>query len=497
MTGMLMATPIPQGVTVVAVPSAPPPHPPVMAPPPLGKNGGGRYYSGPAAGSHHHHQQQQTAYQQHYFGGDPLAVPPKGFVDIAAANTRNNVCDGDGRQHQQAVNGHSNHMMGHNPTTANNIGGVAPSPPAGQYYGPAFPPYTGQFPAHSQAATSKGGASAFLTMGGSGGIHSGGAPRMQIPVSQAGGNCPLHRPHSGTPHMLYWDASHPTGISLPLRQPNPPVYFNLPAEDKEQTMAVAGGSPLMSGTQSPISEMTVSSSDMSGEETGGSRDNSHDDQLASQLAFMSLNQNYIQQQQQQYIQQGGGYHPHSPSLHMGTNCHPLSSNGHPMQLSNGHPLHMSNGQQHPMGSNGHTMQMSHGHQQMAPVQQIHIEGAASPHTFLAMNGSPIQQQQQQMQTASQLSPNAPYGSNLKQNGGNGHCGGGQEDAQQPTTHLVQMAGNALNNDRSQAVNKMSSQNRGSLSSPPNCYQPVAAAPYVNGQTSVVGITGQLPNTIQV
>ena len=84
--------------------------------------------------------------------------------------------------------------------------------------------------------------------------------------------------------MLYWDASHPTGISLPLRQPNPPVYFNLPAEDKEQTMAVAGGSPLMSGTQSPISEMTVSSSDMSGEETGGSRDNSHDDQLASQLA---------------------------------------------------------------------------------------------------------------------------------------------------------------------------------------------------------------------
>ena len=51
-----------------------------------------------------------------------------------------------------------------------------------------------------------------------------------------------------------------------------------------QTMAVAGGSPLMSGTQSPISEMTVSSSDMSGEETGGSRDNSHDDQLASQLA---------------------------------------------------------------------------------------------------------------------------------------------------------------------------------------------------------------------
>lgn len=83
--------------------------------------------------------------------------------------------------------------------------------------------------------------------------------------------------------MLYWDSSHPTGVTIPLRQPNPPVYYNVPEKE----------SPSMSGSQSPTSEMTLasSSSELSGEEAGEQED------LSQQLASLSFNQAATAQQE--------------------------------------------------------------------------------------------------------------------------------------------------------------------------------------------------------
>jgi len=60
---------------------------------------------------------------------------------------------------------------------------------------------------------------------------------------------PSPAPHS--PHMLHWDQYHPVGQTIPLRQPNPPVYYNVP-------------SPNSSGLQSPGSDgSSMSCSDIS------------------------------------------------------------------------------------------------------------------------------------------------------------------------------------------------------------------------------------------
>jgi len=56
---------------------------------------------------------------------------------------------------------------------------------------------------------------------------------------------------SPAPHMLHWDQFHPVGQTIPLRQPNPPVYYNVP-------------SPNSSGLQSPGSDgSSMSCSDIS------------------------------------------------------------------------------------------------------------------------------------------------------------------------------------------------------------------------------------------
>jgi len=61
---------------------------------------------------------------------------------------------------------------------------------------------------------------------------------------------PAHHP-SPAPHMLHWDQFHPVGQTIPLRQPNPPVYYNVP-------------SPNSSGLQSPGSDgSSMSCSDIS------------------------------------------------------------------------------------------------------------------------------------------------------------------------------------------------------------------------------------------
>lgn len=62
----------------------------------------------------------------------------------------------------------------------------------------------------------------------------------QQPV--AGGQHQVYR--SPNPQMLHWDNHHPGGQIIPLRQPNPPVYYNVPGS----------GSSNSSGLQSPASE---------------------------------------------------------------------------------------------------------------------------------------------------------------------------------------------------------------------------------------------------
>merc|ERR1719430_1719616 len=62
---------------------------------------------------------------------------------------------------------------------------------------------------------------------------------------------PVHGPTPRLPHMLHWDAHHPVGQTIPLRQPNPPVYYNVPSHTS-------------SGLQSPGSDgSSMSCSDIS------------------------------------------------------------------------------------------------------------------------------------------------------------------------------------------------------------------------------------------
>jgi hypothetical protein len=241
------------------------------------------------------------------------------------------------------------------------------------------------------------------------------------------------------------------------------------------------GSPMMSGTQSPTSEMTVSSSEMSGEETSssaaGNTDN-QEDKLTSQLAFMSLNQNYIQQQQQY---QQAGCTVHNQPIRMGVNCHQMNNgpsmqmtNGHHMQMNQSPPLHMTNGQQ----------QMA---PVLAPMQQMHMDGASSPPTvYLQANhaGQPVQ-------AAPHLSPNPPFDSNhkLSLSNGSAHFNGQPEGQQQ--MYRPPAANNGLHHNNSErstdlkmAVQQQQQHPGGKLSSPPECYQP---APYA----------GQQPNNVQV
>ena len=61
-------------------------------------------------------------------------------------------------------------------------------------------------------------------------------------------------------HLMHWDLAHPTGQPIPLRQPNPPVYYNVPAPPETGSC--------QSGSQSPAS---LSCSDLS-EDSGTTQD---------------------------------------------------------------------------------------------------------------------------------------------------------------------------------------------------------------------------------
>jgi len=80
-------------------------------------------------------------------------------------------------------------------------------------------------------------------------------PRAPLPPQAMPPCCqpqhPIHGPAPRLPHMLHWDTHHPVGQTIPLRQPNPPVYYNVPSHTS-------------SGLQSPGSDgSSMSVSDMS------------------------------------------------------------------------------------------------------------------------------------------------------------------------------------------------------------------------------------------
>jgi len=101
---------------------------------------------------------------------------------------------------------------------------------------------------------------------------------MAIPMTTMGLGCPIHQNNQnnlvGTPHVMHWDVNHPSGHPVPLRQPNPPVYYNVPTQpntayttNNQQEHCQDAGS---SGSQSPTS-------DMSGQTPSGGSDASSED----------------------------------------------------------------------------------------------------------------------------------------------------------------------------------------------------------------------------
>jgi hypothetical protein len=153
---------------------------------------------------------------------------------------------------------------------------------------------------------------ATLHMGG-GQFAATGSPAMRIPVTNLAGGCPIHQPNmpQGGPHIMHWDANHLSGHPVPLRQPNPPVYYNVPApsttqgvnNQQNQSQVQDSGS----GSQSP-------SSDMSAQTGSGGSDASSEESAAQDLS---------RQQSVQYVQggYGNGYpvqcvvHYGSPAIH--------------------------------------------------------------------------------------------------------------------------------------------------------------------------------------
>jgi len=85
---------------------------------------------------------------------------------------------------------------------------------------------------------------------------------------------------------MHWDVAHPCGHSIPLRQPNPPVYYSLPNHD-------------MSGSQSPAMSSEETGSEDGASSHGGDTTcgmGTHTQQHCQQHHFHS------QQQQHQYLQ---------------------------------------------------------------------------------------------------------------------------------------------------------------------------------------------------
>ena len=386
MTGMLMATPIPAGVTVVAVPSGPPPP----------QQPSSTLQSPPAAGGHKPNllsrpggpptTQETPPGVQHTVqqNGGGQAVPKANTIHLANPNTAGvaqpklpqtvpcfQQCSQGGMQPLGIPNSFVANNPGQQPSIPNpqqqqynrvfeQKAGVAPAP--------MYPCFSSPPPQQQQTD------SACLTLGGGVNSSNGSGQKMQIPVKNTGGGCPLHRPHGGgTPHMLYWDMNHPTGATIPLRQPNPPVYFNVPESPAS-----------MSGSQSPISEMTITSDLSGGEE---SADYTTEDKLGQDMANLNLNNNTVNQNMQQ--------HHHNLNMNHNTKMNMNQHNSHMYQNSN-------NGMFTPQNQNVTTPapmhhQQIHGGKVMAngfyPTEQEEVE-----------SNKQQQQQPQQQQYVSTESP---------------------------------------------------------------------------------------------
>jgi len=56
------------------------------------------------------------------------------------------------------------------------------------------------------------------------------------------------------PHMLHWDTHHPVGQTMPLRQPNPPVYYNVPSNTSSGLQSPASDGSYLSDNSSTMYE---------------------------------------------------------------------------------------------------------------------------------------------------------------------------------------------------------------------------------------------------
>jgi len=77
------------------------------------------------------------------------------------------------------------------------------------------------------------------------------------------------QPMSSThpPQMLHWDTHHPVGQTMPLRQPNPPVYYNVPSNTSSGLQSPASDGSCMSENSSICENSSLSeSSSMSGDQ---------------------------------------------------------------------------------------------------------------------------------------------------------------------------------------------------------------------------------------
>jgi len=82
---------------------------------------------------------------------------------------------------------------------------------------------------------------------------------------------PGHVFHPPNPQMLHWDNHHPTGHIVPLRQPNPPVYYNVPAANTSVPSVHSSGTS--SGLQSPSSSEGCCMSDSSSDHSDQTQEN--------------------------------------------------------------------------------------------------------------------------------------------------------------------------------------------------------------------------------
>jgi len=165
---------------------------------------------------------------------------------------------------------------------------------------------------------------------------------LNVPVSGTGQQQQQQQQqvfHPPSPHMLHWDNHHPGGQILPLRQPNPPVYYNVPTNS-------VGSSNASSGLQSPASE--------GGSCMSESSSTSGDQELEQQVAPNS---------KQLYFQPGPGYHHPMPHM-MGYPTHQIRHFQGPPQY-----CHMSGPIQGHMGQLG----------QMGLMQQHNGPGVMGHH----------------------------------------------------------------------------------------------------------------------